>query len=352
MDNAEMEESLMLAWRNGGALEMQAVMECFLAGPACSDSAVEGRGKVCKQMVMPLAAKVRLWLQHVDACLANPPNSSSANARHGEGTKQRRTGKNKAAGGSSRAAGAEEAGDEAGAREVLERIKALMTCSSVRRRLLAVPSCLLPLVKALSGVVTVLERRVRGAAGHAQGRVDDEALGQALELYLSLLVHVHCAQFPGEAGTGKAAEGMAEAVEVAVACFPIATCEEEAKSEQMRLWHVVASRMLLLVGDSLALNRCDAALAQAVAELLEKVCHMAACCARVARAWCSMCTCNSTYMPHVWSVTGYVPVQAVDAELAAALCLEQESEEGGSSAWWPASLLQATAKASFQLLRA
>jgi hypothetical protein len=35
--------------------------------------------------------------------------------------------------------------------ELLGRIKALMTCSSLRRRLLSTPSTLLVLVKALSG---------------------------------------------------------------------------------------------------------------------------------------------------------------------------------------------------------
>ena len=292
-ENQHIEQALLHAWRAGGALEMQAVMECMLSAPL--DSGPDARIALCKQLLMPLATGVRTWLQDLDADSAIV---SDKKAKQAETSKQRKTGKNKAP--STRAAAS--AASQTHGTEVLERVKALMTCSSLRKRVLASPSCLTPLVKALSGVVPLVEARVRAAgdapAPEALDSIDD-ALGQALEMYVSLLLHVHTAQFPGEAGTGKAAGGMRDVLEMAAQCAPTASSEEALQSGQMRLWFAYASRLLLVCADACALNRCNSELAASVSSLIQKVVHVCMCSCRVSRAVVLCCWPASHRHAHV-----------------------------------------------------
>jgi len=63
-DGQHVEEALLNAWRTGGALEMQAVMECMLSAPL--DSEPDARVALCKQLLMPLATAVRIWLKDLE----------------------------------------------------------------------------------------------------------------------------------------------------------------------------------------------------------------------------------------------------------------------------------------------
>lgn len=254
------DEPLLSAWRTGGVLEMQAVMQCMLSAPL--EAGAEARGKIAKRLLTPLATGVRQWLRNLD--------SSAPTAAHKKLTqpcKQRKTGKKKAA--SQVVLDTVDTVDTAGTAdsnggvEVVERIKALMTCPTLRKLLLSSPSCLSVVVKALSDVVAVVERRL-AAPGVSQPHA---GLVEAVEVYVSLLLHVHCAQFPAEAGAGKAPDDMCAVLDMATRSAPLES-DSQGCSE---LWQQVGSRLLLVCGDACALNRCNAALGLSIRHLIHKV---------------------------------------------------------------------------------
>ena len=94
-------------------------------------------------------------------------------------------------------------------------------------------------------------------------------LEQALELYVSLLLHVQCAQYPGEAGAGKAPDGMCHVIDMVARCAPAASGAHSAGAGD--LWRRTASAVLLVCADACALNRCNEALARGVCWLVQKV---------------------------------------------------------------------------------
>ena len=71
-------------------------------------------------------------------------------------------------------------------------------------------------------MVPLLETRLQQ---HDAAQQPQAGLQQALELYMTLLLHVHCAQFPGEAGAGKAPEGMGEVLALVERFAPNVTAE-------------------------------------------------------------------------------------------------------------------------------
>ena len=73
-------------------------------------------------------------------------------------------------------------------------------------------------------MVPLLEARLQQ---HDAAQLPQAGLHQALELYMTLLLHVHCAQFPGEAGAGKAPEGMGEVLSLVERFAPNVTAESE-----------------------------------------------------------------------------------------------------------------------------
>ena len=159
---------------------------------------------------------------------------------------------------------AQEGGDH-----VLQRIKALVADSALRKRLVACPSVLSGLVKAMQAVLPVVQARLDARKLAADG-VHEELLC-ALELYATLVLLLHSAQYPSEAGAGKAPEGMRELVDLAVACAPPAPGSKE-EVEASMLWHHVAARLLLVAADACTLNRCDEALGVSIRSLIHKVC--------------------------------------------------------------------------------
>lgn len=92
-DSQHLEEALLHAWRTGGALEMQAVMECMLSAPLGSEP--DARVALCKQLLMPLATAVRIWLKDLSVDGASASTADTKKTQ-GETAKQRKTGKNKA----------------------------------------------------------------------------------------------------------------------------------------------------------------------------------------------------------------------------------------------------------------
>ena len=249
-----LEQSLACAWRSGGALEMQAVMQCMLSLPL--EAGAQARTSLTKRLLLPLTAGVKQYLESIQG-------GKLGNSKHA--SKQRKTGNSKAVS-SGQAREAEAAASGKGA-EALERIKALMACSSLRKRLLSSPSCLSGLIKALSGLLAVLEARLTSTADAPEPA--GLGLEQALELYVSLLLHQHCAQYPGEAGAGKAPEGMCEVLDMAVRCAPAPGADWHDCSAQP--WRQAASSVLLVCADACALNRCNEAMGHGMCSLIEKV---------------------------------------------------------------------------------
>jgi hypothetical protein len=126
-DGQHVEEALLNAWRTGGALEMQAVMECMLSAPL--DSEPDARVALCKQLLMPLATAVRIWLKDLEGDRGASTSTADTKKTQGETAKQRKTGKNKAP--STRPSGSSAGVSQTRGTEVLERIKARMTCVCV-----------------------------------------------------------------------------------------------------------------------------------------------------------------------------------------------------------------------------
>lgn len=249
--DAGMERFVINAWRRGGALEMQAAMQCVLSLPP--EAGAESRASLTKSLLLPLTTGVKHYLESVEGGKLCDSNKAC---------KQRKTGKHKAA--SSVQPREVEASSGYGI-EVLERIKALLACSSLRKRLLASPSSLSGLVKAFDGLRPLLEARL-GMSGEAPAPVP--GLEQAVELYGSLLLHLQCAQYPGEAGAGKAPQGLCAFIDTLVRSAPPASADPGDSSE---LWRQTASAVLLVCADACALNRCDQALAGGMCSLIQKV---------------------------------------------------------------------------------
>ena len=253
-----MEESVQHAWRSGGTMEMQAVMQCMLSVPV--DASADVHVSLVKRLLAPLTGSVKLWLRQVVASSA----SADAGSERSKAPKKSKTGKGKAAA----TAGDHDGDQDHQEAHVLERVKALLTCAPLRKRLLASPSCLAPLESALSGVLPAIGTALKAPGAGAEAALTHEhGLVQGLELYLTLLLHVHSAQFPGESGAGKAPEGMCEVLDMTARCAP---CGDAALKLEGQLWHHVSSRVLLVCADACALNRCSAELARAIRQLIEK----------------------------------------------------------------------------------
>jgi len=242
------EQTLVSAWRCGGAQEMQAVMQCILAVPL--EATADTRANLVKRLLAPLTSGVKVYLEDMAGGKLGVSKQVA---------KQRKTGKGKAP---SQPAPDDAAADGA---EALERIKALMTCAALRKRMLSSPSCLSGVVKALSAVVPLLEARMH----QSPDALTAQGLEQALELYVSLLLHVQCAQYPGEAGAGKAPDGMCQVIDMVVRCAPAASGGDTDGGDH--LWRRTASAVLLVCADACALNRCNEALARGVCSLVQKV---------------------------------------------------------------------------------
>ena len=126
-DGQLVEETLLNAWRTGGALEMQAVMECMLSAPL--DSEPDARVALCKKLLMPLATAVRMWLKDVNADGGARTSTAETKKTQGETAKQRKTGTNKAP--STHFAASSAGVSQTHGTEVLELIMARMTCICV-----------------------------------------------------------------------------------------------------------------------------------------------------------------------------------------------------------------------------
>jgi len=126
-DGQHVEEALLNAWRTGGALEMQAVMECMLSAPL--DSEPDARVALCKKLLMPLATAVRIWLKDINVDGGASTGTAGTKNTQGETAKQRKTGKIKAP--STRPAASSASVSQTHGTEVLELIKARMTCTCI-----------------------------------------------------------------------------------------------------------------------------------------------------------------------------------------------------------------------------
>jgi hypothetical protein len=126
-DGQHVEEALLNAWRTGGALEMQAVMECMLSAPL--DSEPDARVSLCKKLLMPLATAVRIWLKDINVDGGASTSTAGTKNTQGETAKQRKTGKNKAP--SMRPTASSAGVSQTHGTEVLELMKARMTCTSI-----------------------------------------------------------------------------------------------------------------------------------------------------------------------------------------------------------------------------